>query len=136
MCHNANVAQGTHIGTPTVYPHLVINYDFSYLFFTYKVDPLNLESENKLTFPWSYEFPNQNLRYIGPEVHEFWSYIGPEVHEFWSYIGPEVHELGSYIQQTDITTTLYMYIDISIFLLTSLPFLFNACFQFNIFYYC
>ena len=33
------------IVTPAVYPHLVVNYDFSKFF--YKKDPLNLESQNQ-----------------------------------------------------------------------------------------
>ena len=38
--------------TPAVYPHMVVNYGFSY-FPRIKIDPINLESENR-------EFPNQS----------------------------------------------------------------------------
>ena len=38
--------QGRVIVSPTVYPLLVVNYDFSYIS-RFKVDPLNLESQNQ-----------------------------------------------------------------------------------------
>ena len=34
------------IVSPAVYPHLAVNYDFSF-FFPIKFDPLNLESQNQ-----------------------------------------------------------------------------------------
>jgi len=61
------------IVTLAVYPHLVLNHDFTRkLNFPYKVDPLNLESQNKtknipVVLPSS---PIKILRQIGQEVQE------------------------------------------------------------------
>jgi len=32
------------------------------------------------------EFHNQNLRYIGPQVHEFWSYIQTNRYYYFIYV--------------------------------------------------
>ena len=55
----------------TVYPQLVVNYDFSYIS---SLDSLNLESQNQAkNIP---EFSNQNLRLIGQSPKGLWFMIG------------------------------------------------------------